>query len=295
MKRILVLRLIALLVLYGSVSLYAEEYSVNLHPEALVDTFTMPVDPILDNLGVGDYDLYASEPSRITYLKKDYGSPWSVLSIEVIEYIWNETEQIKTLHIRSFDEEDTLEDYDIVEYHYSGDYLDSLVINRGGDNSTSNRKEIEYFSKRTLINHYLDEKLYAKYLYRYNEKGLLDSYSKESHNSFSGKWENDFIRSYLYDDQGRLIRTFLQNSDSPDEIISYNSEGNIEKITGIYDMEFKSDSNGRIINRKMFTPFGQYEEESTSYNYVNGRISSIVKEYSLDDEVVQSLKHVFEY
>lgn len=267
-----------------------------LYPEPVIGIFAMPSSPFLSNFE--GYNFYKSEPLKVVKSSRKYNDGWIIDNIEEIEYNQNIQQQNKIIHIRTYDKFGTLEDYYIAHCQFNNDNFVSMIVKEGDENTIITRKYADYINDRIIIRLYRgrEQEMREKYIYKYNERGLLEYHVGESINPFSEKWEEDYIHSYFYDDQMRLVKIFYGSDRSSSTDIIYDTDNNITIGSGndMYRAEY--DPDGRIIyERWLIPPGGEVHEEIKTYKYSEGKIISILQTLSYDGEIFWSKKYDFEY
>ena len=267
-----------------------------LYPEPVIGIFAMPSSPFLSNFE--GYNFYTNEPLRVVRSLRENNGGWVVDSIEEIGYTQNIQKQNKIIHIRTYDKFGTLEDYYTVHCQFNDDNFVSMIVKEDDENTIITRKYVDYINDRIIIRLYRgrEQELKEKYIYKYNEIGLLEYHVGESISAFSKEWKTDYKHFYSYDDQMRVVKIFYGSDRSSSTDIIYDADNNITIGSGndMYRAEY--DSDGRIIyERWLIPPGGEVHEEIKTYKYSEGKIISILQTLSYDGEIFWSQKYEFEY
>ena len=265
------------------------------NPEPVIGIFTIPSSPFFYDFEA--YNIYKSEPSKIVRSVRERDDLWKMDSIEEISYIHNIQKQEKIIRIREYDKFAGTEDYYSIHHQFNGDNLISMIVRKGEENRIINRKYLDYTNDRIVIRLYkgTEEELNTKYIYQYNEKGLLESHIKESNNPFSEKWEEDYRQFYSYDNQMRVKKILYGSDRSNSTDIEYD-DNNITIGSGndMYRAEYDPDR--RIIyEKRLFPPGGEVDEDIKKYDYSAGKIVRLIQELSYSGELMWSEKYELEY
>ena len=267
-----------------------------LYPEPVIGIFAMPSSPFFSNFE--GYNFYTNEPLRVVRSLRENNDEWEIDSVEEIAYTQDVQNQNTITHIKDYDKSGNLEDYYTVHRQFNGDNLVSMIVKKSKENRTISRKYLDYIDDQVIIRLYRgrEQELKEKYIYKYNEIGLLEYHVGESISAFSKEWKTDYKHFYSYDDQMRVVKIFYGSDRSSSTDIIYDADNNITIGSGndMYRAEY--DSDGRIIyERWLIPPGGEVHEEIKTYKYSEGKIISILQTLSYDGEIFWSEKYDFEY
>lgn len=267
-----------------------------LYPEPVIGIFAMPSSPFFSNFE--GYNFYTNEPLRVVRSLRENNDEWEIDSVEEIAYTQDVQNQNTITHIKDYDKSGNLEDYYTVHRQFNGDNLVSMIVKKNKENRTISRKYLDYIDDQVIIRLYRgrEQELREKYIYKYNERGLLEYHVGESINPFSEKWEEDYTHSYFYDDQMRLVKIFYGSDRSSSTDIIYDADNNITIGSGNHMYRAEYDPDDRIIyERWLIPPGGEVHEEIKTYKYSEGKIISILQTLSYDGKIFWSQKYDFEY